>query len=167
MRQNKEIWVGVILTALLGFLLLFVHGRSVRGSENSRFHLYAQFSKADGLMNGADVRMAGLRIGEVAGQSLSDGYQVRVAFAFDKPVQIPVDSSVSIETDGLLGSKHIEILPGGDEDMLNSGDTIEYTQDSLILSELLEKVNMYMKDKKEKEAASVSGADYQDREDME
>ena len=51
--------------------------------------------------------------------------------------------------------------------MLNSGDTIEYTQDSLILSELLEKVNMYMKDKKEKEAASVSGADYQDREDME
>ena len=46
MRQNKEIWVGVILTALLGFLLLFVHGRSVRGSENSRFHLYAQFSNA-------------------------------------------------------------------------------------------------------------------------
>lgn len=153
MRQNKEIWVGVILTALFGMLLLFVHGRSVQESEAHRFHLYAHFSKADGLMNGAEVRMAGMPIGKVITQSLADGYQVRVNFALDKPVFIPIDSSVSIETDGLLGSKHLEIFPGGDENMLESGDTIEYTQDSLILSELLEKVNVYMKNKKEKEAA--------------
>lgn len=152
MYRNKEVWVGVILTALLGMALLFVHGRSVRPHEDNHFYLYAYFSKADGLMNGAEVRMAGMPIGKVITQSLADDYLVRVKIAFNRSFLIPLDSSISIETDGLLGSKHLEIFPGGDENMLESGDTIEYTQDSLILSELLEKVNVYMKNKKEKEA---------------
>lgn len=153
MKWNKELGVGVILVVLLGILLIFVHGRSAQDTATGQFTLYAHFDKSDGLMNGADVRLAGMRIGQVAGQELANGYRVRTRFVFDRYVDIPVDSSVMIETDGLLGSKHIEILPGGDEELMQSGDVFAYQQDALILTELLEKVNGYMQDKKAKEAA--------------
>ena len=70
--------------------------------------------------------------------------------SFDRPIELSVDSSVTIETDGLLGAKHIEIVPGGDEEMLESGDDVSYTQDALILSELMDKVMAYMREKKNK-----------------
>ena len=70
-------------------------------------------------------------------------------------MSIPVDSSVIIETDGLLGAKHIEIVPGADEELCVSGGELEYTQDALILSELMDKVNAYMREKKKKEEVVV------------
>lgn len=151
MKQNKkEIIAGIILSVLLMALLTFVHSRSVVKDNGEKFVLYAYFSKADGLMNGADVRLAGIKVGTVTHQSLNGRYAVRVRMSFERPIELSADSSVAIETDGLLGSKHIEIVPGGDEEMLVSGDDISYTQDALILSELMDKVMVYMREKKNK-----------------
>ena len=154
MKTNKEMIVGVVLTVLLVLVLLIVHNRSVHHHSLNSFTLNATFMKADGLMPDGDVRLAGIRVGRIGEQSLStDGHHVVVQLIFDRYIDIPTDSSVSIETDGILGSKHIEILPGGDEEMMESGDTFSYTQDALILNELLDKVNAFMREKKEKEAA--------------
>ncbi|MGN1063432.1 MAG: MlaD family protein [Alphaproteobacteria bacterium] len=147
-QENKEITAGVILVVLLIGILWFVHSRSVIQDDADNFVLYAYFSKADGLMNGAEVRLAGIPVGKITHQSLNGMYAVRVRMSFDKPLALSVDSSVSIETDGLLGSKHIEIMPGGDEEILESGDDISYTQDAVILSELMNKVISYMREKK-------------------
>ena len=154
MKMNKEIVVGAVLTLMLSVLLSSVHSKSVRQEAGRRFTLNATFSKADGLLPSSEVRLAGIRVGQIGKQILaSNGYQVVVQLVFDKPLDIPADSSVSIETDGIMGAKHIEILPGGDEELLKSGEQFSYTQDALILNELLDKVNLYMKDKKDKEAA--------------
>ena len=59
-----------------------------------------------------------------------------------------MDSSIQIETDGLMGPKHLEIVPGADDEILQNGETFGYTQDVMILNDLLEKVLAYMKDKK-------------------
>jgi phospholipid/cholesterol/gamma-HCH transport system substrate-binding protein len=53
-------------------------------------------------------------------------------------VRVPTDTSVSVQTDGLFGGKFVLLEPGGDESMLADGDTITYTQDSLIVGELLD-----------------------------
>ncbi|MBQ7413774.1 MAG: MCE family protein [Alphaproteobacteria bacterium] len=154
MKMNKEITVGVLLTALLAGILTVVHNRSVHHHSPNSFVLSATFTKADGLMPNGEVRLAGIQVGQIGKQFLADnGYQVRVELVFDHPMDIPVDSSVSIETDGIMGAKHIEILPGGDEEMMQNGDSFSYTQDSLILNELLDKVNAFMKEKKSKEDA--------------
>lgn len=149
MKQNKkEIISGILLSVMLMSLLAFVHSRSVVKDSGEKFVLYAYFSKADGLMNGADVRLGGIKVGSVTHQSLNGRYAVRVRMSFDNPIELSTDTSVAIETDGLLGSKHIEIVPGGDEEILASGDDISYTQDALILSELMDKVMVYMREKK-------------------
>ena len=157
MKINKEITVGILLTFLLGLLLSCVHNKSVRHQAGNHFTLNAVFSKADGLLPSSEVRLAGIQVGKMGNQTLaSNGYQVVVQLVFDKPMDIPIDSSVSIETDGIMGAKHIEIVPGGDEELMQSGDTFSYTQDALILNELLDKVNAFMKEKKEKETKEKS-----------
>lgn len=155
-QETKEIIAGVLLTVLLASLLLFVHSRSALKKEDAHFVLNAYFTKADGLMNGADVRLAGLKVGRVTQQSLNGNYTVKVQMSFDEPVELSTDSSATIETDGLLGTKHIELVPGADEEQLKSGADISYTQDALILSELMDKVTSYMREKKKEEKTACS-----------
>lgn len=159
--ENKEIIAGTVLVVLLGGLLGFVHAKSAVENDARAFYLYAPFSKADGLMNGADVRIAGIKVGEVEGQKLGNGYQVLVKLGFDKKIELSVDTSVVIETDGLLGSKYLEIVPGADEEMLESGDEIVYTQDAVILTELMDKVNAYMREKKQVKEEEITEANEQ------
>ncbi len=158
-QEHKEIIAGILLIVLLAGILVFVHSRSVLKQETGAFTLYAHFSKSDGLMNGAQVRLAGLPVGYVAAQELDNQYGVRVKMSFSKLVALSLDSSVSIETDGLLGEKHLEIVPGGDDETLQSGDVISYTQDALLIDELLEKVNEYMRHKKGKEVVDEKKSD--------
>lgn len=153
MKEYKAIFVGFLVTLVLLMLTLFIHASSGTRQQEGAFHLFANFSKSDGIMNGAEVRIAGIPVGKVVSQRLVDGYRVQIEMAFDKPIDLPADTSVLIETDGLLGAKHLELLPGAEEDMLTSGETLGYTQDALILGELLDKVNAFMRDKKEREAA--------------
>ena len=152
--ENKEILAGVVLVLLLGVCLLFAHAKAVHNKKESAFVLYAPFNQSDGLMNGADVRIAGLKVGKVVDQVLNSNYQVQVKMEFFKPMEIAVDSSVIIETDGLLGAKYLEILPGAEEEICASGAELEYTQDALVLTQLMEKVNAYMREKKKKETAA-------------
>ena len=147
--ETKKILLGLLLFLFLGGWLMLAHRGSVSEKKLSHFVLYAEFGKADGLMNGAPVRLAGMPVGYVSEQKFGDNFQVRVTLSFDKKLDIPLDSSVTIETDGLLGAKHVELTPGADEEMLESGDTLAYTQDVLLLDELLNKLNTYMAKKKE------------------
>ena len=152
MKINKETLVGIILTLLLGILLFSLHSKSLHQEAGNHFMLTATFTKADGLTPTSEIRLAGIKIGQIGKQHLAEnGYQVVVELIFDKYFEIPIDSSISIETDGIMGAKHLEILPGGDEEMMEDGDAFGYMQDSLIFSELLDKVNAFMKYKKEKE----------------
>ena len=154
--ENKEIIAGTFLVCLLAGALVFLHSRAAMEKDKEGFVLYAPFSKTDGLMTGADVRVSGIRVGRVLDQTLSDGYRVRVKIGFDRSLNISDDSSAAIETDGLLGSKYLEIVPGGSEDMLESGDEIAYTQDAMILTELMDKVNAYMREKKKEPDSDVA-----------
>ena len=61
-----------------------------------------------------------------------------VTFWIDGDVKIPKDSSAAIHTDGLFGSKFISLGPGAEEALLKDGDTITFTQDAVVVSELLD-----------------------------
>ena len=58
----------------------------------------------------------------------------------NKNLKISNDSSISIQTDGLFGSKFLVIEIGGEENFLNNGDTFSYTEDSILLQELLDNI---------------------------
>ena len=55
-------------------------------------------------------------------------------------IQIPDDSSAAIVSSGIMGNKYIEIDVGGSEDMLNEGDEFSYTQDAMVIEELVDRI---------------------------
>ena len=147
-EDKKKIFVGFLFAMLLAISMVVLHERSVTRQSSHGFTLYALFNKIDGVTSGAEVRLGGLNVGRVVSQSFANEYQIKVEMALDKNYNLPVDSSVQIETDGLMGPKHLEIVPGADDELLNDGDSFGYTQDVMILNDLLEKVVGYMRDKK-------------------
>lgn len=146
-QEKKEFIAGVFLLLLFVALAAFIQSRSNIRKQSSNFILYADFPKADGILIGADVRLAGMTIGKLVDQTINDNYSARLKLALDKRIALSTDSSVAIETDGIMGAKYLEISPGGDEETFKSGDSFIYTQNALLLDELLEKLNAYMAEK--------------------
>ena len=147
-EDKKKIIVGFLFAMLLLVSMAVLHERSATRQSNHGFTLYAYFNKIDGITNGAEVRLGGLPVGRVVSQSFADAYQIKVEMALNDNYHLPIDSSVQIETDGLMGPKHVEIVPGADEELLRDGEAFGYTQDVMILNDLLEKMVGYMRDKK-------------------
>lgn len=108
---------------LLSGTILFGAGLFLIGSRQkvfSRgFEVYADFSSVSGLQTGADVRVSGLQAGELLQIQIphQPSGQYRVKMRLDENVHplIRQDSMTSIQTDGLVGDKFLEIDKGSDD----------------------------------------------------
>ncbi len=148
LTEQREIMAGILLVAGLILLLFVVHTRQVDSSSDTHFHLYATFNKADGITKGSAVRLAGIPVGKVTQTELDPYYRVKMTLSFPKNLNLSTDTGAVIETDGLIGNKYIELTPGGDEELLENEDSIVYTQDALLLDELLNRFLEMMRAKK-------------------
>ncbi|MBB4688668.1 phospholipid/cholesterol/gamma-HCH transport system substrate-binding protein [Amycolatopsis jiangsuensis] len=75
----------------------------------------AEFSEAAGLRAGDDVRIAGVKVGRVAGIAL-DGASVRVSFRVSG-AWLGADSTASIRLKTVLGQKYLALDPVGSEQL--------------------------------------------------
>lgn len=141
--RSLEIGVGLFLLAgLLALLLLAlrVSGLTI-GSGEGTYRVYAYFDNAAGIGPRAKVAMAGITIGKVAAVDIDhETFRGRVAMDIDKRINyLPVDSTASILTAGLLGERYIGIGVGGDSDVLKEGSVITDTQSAMVLEDLIGK----------------------------
>jgi phospholipid/cholesterol/gamma-HCH transport system substrate-binding protein len=74
----------------------------------------AYFSNASGLVPGAAVQVAGLKVGEVSSIEL-DGPRVLIEFDVDKSIRLGDRTEAAVKTKSLLGSKILEVTPRGEE----------------------------------------------------
>jgi len=112
---------------------------SGRGSV-SGYPLNARFTSIDGLVAGSDVRLAGVKVGNVTGLTIDpQTFQAVVAMQVEDKVKLPKDSSAAVTSDGLLGGKYLALTPGGDDQTIPPNGTITITQGSVSLEQLLGK----------------------------
>lgn len=141
--RTVEISVGGFMIAgmlALVVLALKVSGLSLESNEKT-YKVTAMFDNTGALKARAKVAMAGVIIGKVTHVELDKHtYMARVEMEIDADVDnIPVDSTASIVTAGLLGEKYIGISIGGEEDYIKDGGRFEDTQSAVILEELIGK----------------------------
>jgi len=142
--KNKgilEFWVGVFVVAgvaALGFLAFKV-GSFSGGEFNDTYKVTARFSNVGGLTTKAPVNMAGVRIGRVSAISIDPNtYDAVVEMSIDESYDnLPMDTSASILTQGLLGAQFVGLEPGGDDMYLEDGDEITLTQSAVVLEQLI------------------------------
>ena len=138
-RSMLETVMGaVVLLAAVAFLSFAYEAANLRGSNG--YEVVAEFGATGGLSVGDDVRISGIKVGQITDQQLDPvTYVARIVIALDPQIQIPADSSARITAASLLGGNYLELLPGAEIDMLQPGDVIYDTRDPVSLTDLLGK----------------------------
>lgn len=139
--EKKELWAGALAFVAAVIVFYIIGGGPVLKERRlDTYQLTARFNQTDGLIAGSEVRLAGIKVGQVVSQRLDDYYGVVVTFSMPGNIRLPEDSGASVQSSSLIGSKYIELLPGGAEEMLDPGASVEFTEDSPNLMNLLDKV---------------------------
>lgn len=126
----------VVIAAAAGFLVYAGNTADVSMTGQS-YSLVAKFRKAEGVSEGTDVRIAGVKVGTVRDMSLDPkSYQAVLELSLRGGLEVPEDSSAKITAASLLGDNFIALAPGASQYMLEPGDEITYTQGSVNLLDL-------------------------------
>lgn len=139
-RETREILIGALSLCVFILLFMFVSARSDSTSQaaDEYYRVSGLFNRVDGLLPGDEVRLGGINIGYVESQTIDEAFHAVLTFAIRKDVSLPLDTSAAIHTNGLFGSKFVVLEPGGDFDYLADGDEIVFTQDSVVVEDLLD-----------------------------
>lgn len=101
--------------------------------------LNAEFSNISGVKEGADVQIAGVKVGTVRKLELTEDAFAMVGMQINREVQVPFDSIASVKSKGIIGDKYIQITLGGDEQMFQEGDVMTDTESAVDLESLISK----------------------------
>ena len=141
--SHKTEWsVGAFI--LMGFacalVLAFASTNSQDRLGGDSYAVKARFSNTGELKVGAPVKIAGVKVGEVAGVTLDpQTFDAMVDLRLASGTEIPADTSAAIYTSGLLGERYVGLAPGGDPRALVEGDEILFTQSAVVLEQLISK----------------------------
>ena len=140
METEKKIRIKKFVYGIIAFIVLLnlvlTEKNSVEGDVNNYF---ATFNKIDGVSVGTDVVISGIKVGEVKEIFIKDNYP-QISIYVKKNIEISDDSSISIQTDGLFGKKFLLIEIGGNNVYLKDGERFSFSEDSIVIEELLGKI---------------------------
>ena len=138
----RDLVVGAFVLLGLGsvaYLSFRLGGASYAGPGG--LTIYAYFDEVGGLSARAPVVIGGVKVGQVVAIGLDrDDYRAKVTMDLDHRLTLPEDSSASVVTQGVLGDKLVAIEPGGADEKIPDGGTIEHTQSAVILERLIGKL---------------------------
>ncbi len=136
-----ETLVGIFLLAAI--LALITLAFKVSGLttffKQEGYNITASFDDIGQLKVRGSVKIGGVTVGEVTKIAIDPStYKAVVTLRINSTVKdIPVDSSASILTAGLLGDNYIAITPMYSKDFLKDNDEIEETHSAMILEKLI------------------------------
>ena len=111
--NNTKLGLFVLTGLLFLMILLYMIGRN-RSLFGSNYLLKTRFENVQGLIPGNNVRYAGIQAGTVKKLQILNDTTVEVTMIVDTKMEdiIRKDAITSIGTDGLVGNKVVNIVPG-------------------------------------------------------
>ena len=124
---------------LVAALFLFFAGESTSQLRSIKgYELSANFEHIDGICDGSDVRISGIKVGSVLGTALDPAtFLATVRMSVEPSVKLPDDTVAEIVSSGLLGDKYMSLVPGGSDKDIAPGGRIKFTQSSVSIEHLI------------------------------
>ena len=118
-KTKLELKVGIFVFIGLTILVIFVLSIGGLKTWSSGYRINLNFGFINGVKIGAPVRFAGVDVGEVKRINLQfvpeeNRSNVLLEVWIRGIIRVPADSTVWVNTLGLLGEKYVEIIPGKD-----------------------------------------------------
>lgn len=155
---SQSIRVGLFFT--FGLLLIWTLRESLSGGDSfmgeDGYPLIAHFNDLQQLTVGDEVRLAGIRVGQVRNLELVNGH-AEVQLHIYKKFHIPEHSVATITTAGLLGNNYIAIRPSREPSFYTPNSVIE-AQHSADFNEVIRSLGSFG-DKLSKGLDSLLGND--------
>jgi len=138
-----ETILGAVVLAMAGLFLMFAYS-SADLHKVKGYAISANFPMVDGIKDGTDVKINGVKVGSVSGLKLNteagpNQYLVTVSMTVDPNVKIPTDTIAMVASESLLGGKYMSLEPGAEEIMIKTDGTgrITHTQAPMRLDDLI------------------------------
>jgi phospholipid/cholesterol/gamma-HCH transport system substrate-binding protein len=136
-----DVFVGLFL--VVGFVamgwLAFELGEVPWLTGSKTYPLMAEFDNISGVKSGADIQVAGVKVGTVGELALNDDAVAVIRMQINRSVEIPVDSIASVKSQGIIGDKFIQISLGGDEKIFKQNEVIRDTESAVDIESLISK----------------------------
>ena len=122
--MSNEVKVGI--TVFLAVVVAIVGFRFMRDMPIFRQSMVisASFDRADGISNGSQVYIKGVRVGSVNNVALTLQSDVRINMRIDTEVPIPIDSQARLTSLGIVEGKSIVIDLGSSTEYVQNGGEI-------------------------------------------
>ncbi len=126
--MSNEARVGIfIVIVIIIFIILSVQIGELTFSKKDTYTITMVFSSVEGLNTGSPLELAGVDVGIVTGISLNRDYSAVVTAAIDEEIKLPINSTASISTKGVLGDKIIILTPGSSDNTIEPGGNLART----------------------------------------
>ena len=117
-----KLTIFIVITTLATALLAITIGNIQFGDTKS---YRAVFSDATGVVQGDDIRVAGVKVGTVQGVEIVDRNNALVEFDVQSETELTEGTHATIRYRNLVGQRYIALTPGeGGSGKLREGDTI-------------------------------------------
>lgn len=102
--------IAFAVVTLVSVLLLLAGVQNTYFASTSDYK--AMFADASGLIAGSDVRIAGVRVGQVTDVKVANRTQAQVEFKVDEGRQLPASAIFAIKYQNLIGQRYLDISRG-------------------------------------------------------
>ena len=146
--MNKKINIEFILGLLIliiSIICIFYYSSKINlFNKIETYQINSSFFDIGNVNIGNDVKIKGVKVGEVSGISLDqENYMAIITSSVDENIKIPDNSTFKISNNGFIGSPYIEIQLGESEELLKNND---YTTDNIDAVSLEEIINNFIFD---------------------
>ncbi len=138
-KSPIETVLGILVILVAVFFVHFAANK-IDARPQQGYELTAVFTRSGGLESGNDIRISGIKVGSVVGLDLTPEYTAKVTLNVKEGVELPVDTTALITTDGLMGGTFVQLEPGKSKELLKAGDNIKKTKDFRSLEDVISEV---------------------------
>jgi phospholipid/cholesterol/gamma-HCH transport system substrate-binding protein len=138
--KSIEIFIGIfviLIVILIGWNFTSDYFAQSKSKFENYQYYYANFSDIDGLVIGSDVKIGGVKVGELISYEIDKSYKIMVYFSVSDKYKISDDSSLIVATTGFIGQRYLKLSPGSSENFLKNDDEILFTQSAINIETVL------------------------------
>jgi phospholipid/cholesterol/gamma-HCH transport system substrate-binding protein len=146
MKKNTTPFLKLGIFAAVGFLLLLIGVYYIGQNKklfSTTFAIHTLYKNVDGLQVGNNIRYAGITVGTIEVIDIVNDTTVKVSMKIEEEVRqfIKKDAIVTIGSDGLMGNKVLNILPGTPSSSAVENDDVLASKMPLSMDDIMATLN--------------------------
>ena len=137
-KINIEFVLGLFILIITVFSIFYYSTKINFFNKIESFQIKSSFFDIGNLKIGNDIKIRGVKVGEVTSISLDyENYMAVITSSLEESIVIPNDSVFKISNNGFIGSPYIEIDIGNSEVSLKNNDSTINNVDAISLEEII------------------------------